>query len=290
MSPAADLGVLPATVLALVGNFLLSLGMVLQKRNVAWLDGGRGWRRFASPAFAGWLLGFVLMNLVTVFNYLALLGLSANVVSALIGSSVAFTALLTALVLKRPPDRRELLWSALLFAALALSGLRGGRPGRSIDLGALVVFLVLPLLLGGALLIRHQRQPQKRGRVLAVLLAAVSGSLGGYMVLPMRAVQIVSGPDIVAWFGTPYLYCYLAAGASSFVLLQLAYKDGELAAVSPAYYGIQVLWPALASYAVLGTAFDPLQAGGFAVVALSVWMIARGKPRKGDTSQSEVIT
>ncbi len=251
--------------------------MVLQKRNVSWLDAGRGWRRFASPAFAGWLAGFVLMNLVTVFNYLALLGLPANLVSALIGSSVAFTALLTALVLKRPPDRREVLWSTLLFAALAFAGLRGGRPGRSIDLGALVAFLALPLILGGVLLVWRQRRPQRRGRGLAVLLAAVSGSLGGYMVLPMRAVQIVSGPDILAWFGTPYLYFYLAAGASSFVLLQLAYKDGELAAVSPAYYGIQVLWPALASYAVLGTAFDPLQVGGLALVALSVWMIAKGR-------------
>lgn len=271
---AQALGVLPAAILALMGNFLLSLGMVLQKRNVSWLDSGRGWRRFKSPAFLGWLLGFLFMNLVTVFNYLALLGLSANVVSALIGSSVAFTALLTAIVLRKPPTRREVLWSSLLFAALGMSGLRGGRPGSIVHLPSLLAFLAMPLALGGLLLVLR-RKSGRRGRVLAVLLAAVSGSLGGYMVLPMRAAQIGSGLDILAWFSTPYPYCYLAAGASSFILIQLAYKDGELQSVSPAYYGLQVLWPALASYAVLGSVFDPIQGLAFAVVALSVWMIAR---------------
>jgi drug/metabolite transporter (DMT)-like permease len=189
---------------------------------------------------------------------------------------VAFTALLTAIVLRKPPTRREVLWSSLLFVALGVSGLRGGRPGSIVHLPSLLAFLALPLALGG-LLLALRRRPGRRGRGLAALLAAVSGSLGGYMVLPMRAVQIGSSLDILAWFSTPYLYCYLAAGASSFILIQLAYKDGELQSVSPAYYGLQVLWPALASYAVLGSVFDPIQGLAFAVVALSVWMIAREK-------------
>ena len=85
---------LGAGLVGLAGNFVLSLGMVLQKKNVAWFgakDRARGeLRREAS----GWIAGFCLMNVVRRLPVTSrCMGLAANIVgAALIGSDVvAFT-------------------------------------------------------------------------------------------------------------------------------------------------------------------------------------------------------
>lgn len=267
------MNVLPAALIALVGNFLLSLGMVLQKRNVAWIGAPEKGTPSYRSARSGWVLGFVLMNVAPIFNYFALMGLPANVVSALIGANVAFTALLAAVFLKEGLGKRRLAFIALLFAALVVAGLRGGS-GSDENFSArdFFVFFALPLAAAGLVLALRAK---KKGRGLAVLIAAVSGALGGYMVLAMRAVQLASGGQLLAWFTTPYLYAYVVAGVASFSLVQFAYKDGEMQSVSPAYYGMQVLWPAVASYAVLGLPFDPVQASAFAGIAFCILMIAR---------------
>ncbi len=51
-----------------------------------------------------------------------------------------------------------------------------------------------------------------------------------------------------------------------------------MAAVAPAFYGMQVLWPALASYFVFGATFYPVQTAAFALVALCVAFIAGFHP------------
>ena len=301
---------IPAIIIGLSGNFLLSLGMVLQKRHVAWM--GRRGRRDAAfrRDLLGWLLGFVLMNVAPVTNYFALLGLAANVVSALIGADVAFTALLVAFFLKERLGGAELAWTAVLFVALGVAGFRGGSPSSGFSVSPYLVFYVLPVAVGlVALLFRWRRaagraagpassgaaaaaiartaeapanaapavaaSAKSRHGKLAVVFACVAGAFGGYMVLTMRALQLAAGNDIIRWLSTPYLYLYVLGGILSFVMVQLAYKDGSMGTVSPAFYGMQVLWPALASYAVLGAAFDALQAAAFAAIALSILMISR---------------
>jgi drug/metabolite transporter (DMT)-like permease len=265
--------VLLAALIALLGNFLLSLGMVLQKRNVAWIGAADKKVSAYRRARSGWILGFVLMNLSPVFNYFALTGLPANVVSALIGANVAFTAILAAFFLKERLGKRRLAFILLLFAALMVAGLSGGSgSGEEFKSREFFVFFALPLVAAGLVL---ALRPKKKGKGLAVLIAAVSGALGGYMVLAMRAVQLASGAHFLAWFTSPYLYVYVAGGIASFGLVQFAYKDGEMQSVSPAYYGMQVLWPAIASYAVLGLPFDPIQASAFVGIAFCIVMIAR---------------
>lgn len=133
-----------AAIIVLAGNFLLSLGMVLQKRNVGWLgapDRHSAERRRES---LGWLAGFILMNIAPIFNYLGLLGLPSNVVSALLGSNVAFIALLSALFLKERLSKRRIAWSFVLFAALILAGLRGASGGSRLNATAFYLFGALP--------------------------------------------------------------------------------------------------------------------------------------------------
>ena len=110
------------------------------------------------------------------------------------------------------------------------------------------------------------------------MLATISGALGGFMVFPLRAIQVTAKPGIAGALASPYLYAFLAAGFSSFVVIQAAYKDGEMAAVAPAFYGMQVLWPALASYFVFGAVFYPVQTVAFAMVAVCVAVIAGVHP------------
>lgn len=271
------MGTLPASVLALMGNFLLSFGMVLQKKNVSWIGASDRSTREYHSACLGWFAGFILMNIQPIFNYLALMGLDANVVSALIGANVAFTAILAATMLHEKLGRARFFYILLLFAAMALAGARGAAVGKRgapeiFNTGMFYLFFAVPLAAAAiVLLIRMKRT----GRGLAVIIAGIAGCIGGYTVLSMRAVQLVAGSNIWAWFLTPYLYTYLVSGIASFLIIQVAYKDGEMQAVAPAYYGMQVIWPAVAAYFVLGSTFDLLQALAFVCVAFSIVMISK---------------
>jgi drug/metabolite transporter (DMT)-like permease len=285
-----------AAAVILIGNAVLSLGNTLQKLNIGWMDknaavegaaaagavgGPRG--RARSPSFLGWLVGFVLMNIVPVFQFVALLGLSANVVGAAAGSSVAFTAIFSRILLGEKLGARKAVLTLVLFAAIAAASLLGG--GSAADAGfspiALAAFIAIPLAAAPFLLAARSR---RGGKVLAKrfapLFAAVSGCFGGYMVVAMRALQLDAGAAISAgWLASPYLYAFLLCGFGGFSIVQLAYKDGEMSSVAPALYGMQVLWPALASYFVFGSPFFALQAAAFALVAACVVAIAGGAPR-----------
>jgi drug/metabolite transporter (DMT)-like permease len=285
-----------AAAIAVSGNLVLSLGMALQKRHVGWIG------RKARPKpelerrregrllrdFFFWFLGFMLVNIVPAFQYFALMGLSTNVVGAVAGTSVAFTAVLAKLFLRERLGKRRSAWTVLLFAAIAAAGFLGEGGSSRVEgfsPAALYLFLALPIVAGGALFAFRGRL---KGPRLAAALAAISGCLGGFMVFPLRALQVAAEPGIAGWLASPYLYAFLAAGFSSFVLIQAAYKDGEMAAVAPAFYGMQVLWPAIGSHLVFGAKFLPVQTAAFVLVAVCVTVIAgvhptakAGPPRKG---------
>jgi len=265
MNPYAAFGI------ALAGNALLSFGMALQKKNIAFV--GRKAARDAAwkRARVGWIAGFTLMNVVPVFNFAALLGLPANVVAAVSGSNVAFTAIFSALLLGEVLPRRSIVVTTLMFAAIAAAGLRGVAGSGSPATLPVLVFLALPLLLAvPALALRRRRG----GPALAVLFAGVAGSLGGFMILPLKILGALPEPSLALWLSSPWLWLYLVAGASSFGLLQLAYKDGAMNRVGPGYYGLYLLWPAIASWFVFSLPFDPIQAAALAVIAVCVVLIA----------------
>lgn len=291
-----------AATIAVSGNFILSFGMALQKRHVGWIGrrlDRRPWRsagllpererrgegRFYRD-FASWFLGFMLVNTVPAFQYFALMGLSTNVVGAAAGTSVAFTAILAKLLLKESLGKRRLAWTIALFAAIAAAGLLGeggSSAAARLSSKALFVFLGLPLAAGIALFAARGRL---KGPRLAAAIAAVSGCLGGFMVFPLRALQVATSPGVAGWLSSPYFYAFLAAGCSSMIFIQAAYKDGEMAAVAPALYGMQVLWPALASYFVFGAKFLPAQTIAFASVAVCVAVIAGMHPQASSAAAS----
>lgn len=283
-----------AALVALAGAFVLALGMTLQKRHIGWIGRSPKLRladligperrrsgRF-SRDFLMWLLGFTLMNIVPVFNFLALTGLPTNVVGAGAGLSVAFTALLAKLVLKEKLGRGRVAWTLVLFAAIAAAGFLGASGGSGeagLSRLALFIFFVCPVAAGALLALFRGRF---KGPRYAALFAGVSGCLGGFMVFPLRGLQIDAGAGLSGWLASPHLYLYLGAGIASFILLQLAYKDGELATVAPALYGMQVLWPALGTHFVFGAQFNPPQTAAFLAVAACVGIISGIKPPAKD--------
>jgi len=262
------LGPLPAFAAALAGNAILSLGMVLQKRHVAFV-GGRGPESRRNRG--GWILGFLLSNLSPPFTFLALLGLPANVVAAANGSNVAFATLFSALLLGERISGRQIFFTIALFSALGLAGLRGaegeGEPSRLV---AILAF-ALPLLLAAVLLLARRR---RRGGAIAVAIGATAGALAGYMILPLKLLGAASG--LAAWIFAPWLWLYALSGLFSVAIVQAAYKDASMKRVAPAFYGLQVLWPALASTLAFGLPLDPWQGLAFAGIALCVLAIAGG--------------
>ena len=260
--------------MALSSSFILSLGMTMQKRNIDWIDRRRPWNRAFYRTFLLWFIGFTLMNIAPAFNYLALWGLPTNVVGAAAGLSVAFTALLAKLMLRESLGIRRLGWTILLFGAIVSAGFLGdlGSSGnKGLSRSALFFFLGLPLGVGALLIVFRSKLKGPRH---AAILGAVSGCLAGFMVFPLRALQVDAGTGILGWLVSPYLYTYLAAGFGSFILIQIAYKDGEMSAIAPALYGMQVLWPALGSHFVFGAKFFPAQTAAFVLVAICVAAIA----------------
>jgi drug/metabolite transporter (DMT)-like permease len=274
-----------AAAVILTGNALLSLGNTLQKLNIGWMDKGLagGNPRGRSLSFLGWLAGFALMNVVPVFQFVALLALPANVVGAAAGANVAFTAIFSRFLLGERLGARKIVLTTVLFAAIAAAGLLGR--GTEGDAGfspiALAAFIVIPLIATVVLLFARARDGRRglAGR-LAPLFAAASGCFGGYMVVTLRALQLNASDAVsAAWLASPYLYAFLLCGFGGFSVVQLAYKDGQMSSIAPALYGMQVLWPALASYFVFGSPFIAAQAAAFALVAACVVAIAGGAPR-----------
>ena len=205
---------LVAFAVALAGNALLSLGMVLQKRDIAFI----GYKGERDAAFRktrrGWVLGFTLMNVVPVLNFVALLGLPTNVVAAVTGSNVAFTALFSALLLGELLSGRVMALTAFMFAAIALAGLRGVEGRGDPAPVPILVFIALPLALA-ALLFGLRWARNRRGGpspVLAVLIGGTAGALGGYMIVPLKALGALAAPGILSFLAAPWVWLYLLSG------------------------------------------------------------------------------
>lgn len=275
---------LAAFAAALAGNAALSLGMVLQKKHVGWIGARRG--RILTGATEGqgdissfrrdrraWLAGVALVNLQPVFIYAALLGLPPAVVASTAGASVAFSALFSVPLLGERLRPAKAGWAVALFAGIVAAGLSGGAVSSvgAISTSAVVLAFALPVCVAlSAIVLGRKTRP---GSFFAPATAAAAGGLGGFMVLPLRLLQ-TGGGTIADWLYRPWLYLYLAAGIGSFALVQLAYRAGRMERVAPAFYGMQVLWPALASLVVFGGAPNPVQLLAFALIALSVVRLA----------------
>ena len=132
---------------ALSGNFILSVSMILQKRYVSWF----GYKGLKDSAYRqkrfGWVLGFTLMNLAPILNYIALLGLPPNVVGAASGTNVAFTAILATFMLGERLNAGKIFWTGVMFSMMVIAALRAYDGTTMTSLVLLYISFALLLIL-----------------------------------------------------------------------------------------------------------------------------------------------
>jgi drug/metabolite transporter (DMT)-like permease len=274
--------------MALGINGVCAAGGIMQKKGIRWQAKGRvrdaSWRR----DFLIWLTGFILIFTVPVLNFIVLSVLSPAAVGAISGSSVAFTALFATLILREKYGVREIAASAVLIAGTVVFALSHGREGTDVwSRPFFVLVWVVPFAVAGIawLVMRARRSrsgsPETSGFMhsnpYGAVMGAVSGALGGLMIIIIKLIRIECGTDLLKYPLTPFMYAHISIGIGGPYIMQLAMRHGSMMAVAPASLGIGVVYPVLAAWLVFSGAPGPFQLLGLALVIGAVLVIATGQ-------------
>jgi drug/metabolite transporter (DMT)-like permease len=197
-------------IIALAVTSVCSLGGVLQKKGIGWQTKGRerdsAWRR----EFAMWLLGFLLVLLVPALNFIALYAISASVLGAIGGAGVVFNVFFSLLILGEKIKLREIAVSIVLFAGIVVfAAFRGQEGSTRWSRPFFTIAWTLPVAIAAIAWIlkrgryRLTRPPSKSGILIvnsySIVMAAVSGALGGLMVVIIKLVQIEIFPNFLRY-------------------------------------------------------------------------------------------
>lgn len=259
---------------AVGGSVVISLGMVLQKKGVPWLQ----WRGDKDPRYARlkaiWITGFVLNNLLAVFYFFALKALSAAIVGAMMGLNIVFSAAFSALLLKERLSKRMAAGSAALMGFIALANLSSPPYGISAPpaLSHMLLFFLAPYALAAAALLTR-RARWLRAEAYALAFAAAAGALEGFIIILIKAMQLSAGSNLLSYLGTPYPYMYAVATLSVLSLLQVAYANGRMTKTGPMLWGMQIFYPVAISYASFAAPLVPAQLAAFAGIVACVVLI-----------------
>jgi len=260
-----------AALLALTAYAVLSLGMVLMKKGIAWI-GHKGprdnaWRRDRGT----WIAGFLLSNLYVVPSLMALKTLTPHIVAAFAGFGVVVLVLLAAVVLGEKLHRSDVLYTAAIFLSIILLNLYEPTPGKdALNISLLAGVAVFPLLLFATAFTKGI-SPTVR----AVMFASVSGTSTGIVLVLMKVLVGLYGFRVGDYLHSPYVYLYLFFSLMAFIALQLAYKIETMMRTGPVQYVSSIVYPAVCSALVFGNAIRPVQIAALAAIALAVAGILR---------------
>ena len=264
---------------AALGYSLLSAGLVLEKKGIAWI-GFKGPKdgAYRQNIFI-WISGFLMVNFSIVPNTMALKSLNPHVVASVAGWGVAVMVILSRVLLKERLSAADFLDTALIAGAIVALNLFEPRNGGEVmRLPCLVVASALPfLILAFSFLQAFSRKTR------ALLLAGVSGICTGMITVAMKVLVSLFGFRVGSYLVSPYLYLYLLFSITAFVTLQLAFRAGDMMLVGPAQYSMAIIIPAIGSVLIFASRLHPLQpAAVLVIVALSVRLLLRHwKPAAG---------
>ncbi len=252
--------------LSIFAYTLLSIGLVLQKKGIAWI-GFKGKKdRTFYRALGTWFAGFLLMNLYIVPNTIALKHLPPHIVSAMAGWGVVVLVILSVWLLQESFAFSDFLFTVLIVSSIVILNLLERSSGqdliRKIPLTAAAVF---PFAISILALTRIVSQKNR-----AVLFAGVSGFSTGMIIIAMKILVMDHGFIIQDYFSSGYFYLYLVFSLTAFLTLQAAYKLGKMMAVGPVQYTASILYPVLCSAAVFGNPITLMQSFSVAVLVVSV--------------------
>ncbi len=257
--------------LTLLGFTIFAIGIVMTKAGGSWF----GWKGKKDKRFVRalliWIGGFALYNLSVIPNGIASRQLPPYIISAVSGWSISVMVILSWLFLKEKLFKSDLILTLSLMAGIFFLNLFDRQVAdTSINMTAFYLVLAAPLLLLVPALLPGRT---KRGR--AIFLATFAGCTGGLALVVMNVVVKSLGFDVFAYLDKPFLYLYLLCGASSFVSLQIALRNGTMILIGPIQNASMILYPVAASYFIFGAALVPLQLLMILVIAGSVVMILR---------------
>lgn len=251
------------------GYLCVALGSVLQKKGIGWFGhrGDKGASYYRDMLV--WLLGFLLMNLALVPNFLALRTLSAPIVSAISGLNIVFLIFLSRLILKEKIYPTDYVYGAAIFIAIVALNLvdQGATANQTLHGGYAYLFGLVPV---GLFIVLALAGVRKTGNGWGIAYAAVGGGLGGLLATFMKILQVQHGTNFLLYLSSPYLYVFLAVTTTSFVSMQLAYKAGDMIVVGPVQFATMVFYPVLASYPIFALAVNPVQVALFAAIIAGV--------------------
>ncbi|NHC15216.1 DMT family protein [Motilibacter deserti] len=231
-------------------------------------------RMLRHPAFlaalalnlGGFALHFTALRLLPLF-----------LAQAVIGSSVAVTALLSARVLKAPLNRPEYLAVGAVCAGLALLALAGGEEGEvttSTGERAWLLAVTAAIVVAGAL---AGRVAGTRG---AMLLGLVSGTGFAVVAISGRVLPTYAPPDVLR---DPAAYALLAGGTVAFLLYSAALQRGSAITATASMVLCQTAGPALVGVLLLGDSvragWAPVSVLGLALAATGAVLLARFDPQ-----------
>ncbi len=263
-----------STGMAVMGSLIISLGLVLQKRGVAWFKHTDKKSAEFKLLRNIWFLGFALNNLLSIFYYFALKGLSASVVGAMMGLNIIFSAIFSRLILKEHLSKTVIALSIILVIFIAMANLTSPEE-KAVPIPAeseIYLFFALPFCMTAVAQLLKKNSVIK-GEPYAILFAASAGSLEGFIIILIKALQASKGSNPLFYFSSPYLYLYILASVSLIMFMQVAYSHGRMTRTGPVLWAMQILYPVVISYISFGTQFIPLQTTAFAGIILCVILI-----------------
>jgi drug/metabolite transporter (DMT)-like permease len=243
---------------------LNSLGAILQ---------GEGARRATRkrPAFIQprYLAGILTDLVAWGFAVLALRHLPVFAVQAVIGGTIALTAVIGArLIGARLPTSTRIAVALCLAGLVLVAASAGSEPPHFRQRGVDVVLLVSLLLLAVAVLALRQGKH-------AWPLALVSGMGFGGTALSVRAAHVQTGDgfDLAQLLAQPSTYLVVGFWLVGMVGYTAALSRGDVGAVTAVFTVTEVLIPGMAGILLLG---DPVRPGWGWVLALGLAMAVAG--------------
>ena len=251
--------------LVLVGILFAAMAMVLNSCGaLLQAEGARRATRTRPAAVQPRYLGGVVVDFVAwLCAVVALRVLPVFAVQAVIGGTIALTALMNARMIGVPLPTRTRLAVAGCLVGLVLVAASAGTEQPAVHHSAVnVVLLIFLLLLAVAVLVLRTG---KRAWPLALL----SGLGFGGTALSVRAAHVLTGerPDLVLLLGQPSTYLVVGFWLVGMVGYTAALGRGDVGAVTAVFTVTEVVIPGMVGILLLG---DPVRPGWWWVLLLGL--------------------
>jgi uncharacterized membrane protein len=246
--------------LGLAAALCANIGMAVQKQGT---PGLLMWRAFLTSSevrrdLLVWGTGTFIRVLGIVLVIPALQWGHAAIIASFSGIGLASLILYSALVMREPVTRTELLGACLIAAGTALAGYCSagcGQENASGGIGtlAIVSLAILAGIVGGLGYVGFRRPG-----LIALVAGAAAGSLDGLGILYLKftSAHAVShgasgvASDLAAWG-------WLATAVGSFLTLQYAYVFGRAVTIVPVFTCVSIAVPVCAAPWIFGESVSP---------------------------------